>query len=231
MESVGKSKLGTCLPYLNEGLTLHNITLQQSYAVLYKLAVIPSLFVSINTKRKKCLKNRFVSVVLLLLSGKTRGPTKERRGGFAIDVSSLATDVNASGFLLSDWSFASYTPRDWSDRCKSQLHSSPVDSILFAIQTESGEWSGILRPLLTSSKLRRWRICGKYSSLCFPQSPPRDFNDWAPYFFWRRASSTKPEEVGKRSSFVCRRHIELTVSLFWFGAKISVTHIGKALFT
>lgn len=57
IESVGKSKLSTCLPYLDDGLTLHNITLQQSYAVSYKLAVIPLLFVSINTKRKKCLKS------------------------------------------------------------------------------------------------------------------------------------------------------------------------------
>lgn len=40
IDSVGKSKLSTCLPYLNDGLTLHNITLHQSYAVLYKLAVI-----------------------------------------------------------------------------------------------------------------------------------------------------------------------------------------------
>lgn len=73
---------------------------------------------------------RPVSIALSLLSGNTRTPTKERRGGSAIDVTRLATDVSASGVLLDDWPGGSYSLRDWSDRSKPELHSCPVDSIL-----------------------------------------------------------------------------------------------------
>lgn len=91
-----------------------------------------------------------------------RAPTKGRRGGGSvIDVTSLATAVNASGCLFGDWPFATYSAPDWSDRGKNELHISAVDSILLQIRRSREREVGSSRPLLTPRKLERRRICGE----------------------------------------------------------------------
>lgn len=71
-------------------------------------------------------------------------------------------------------------------------------------------------------------FCGKYSFAVLPAESAKGHF----FLFRRRASSSKPEEVGKRSRFLCFLVAilsSLAVSLFWSLAKSSVTQIGNAL--
>lgn len=71
-----------------------------------------------------------------------------------IDVTSLATAVTASGCLVGDWSFATSSAHDWSDRGKLELHISAVDSILLQFRRSRERVVASSRPLLTPRKLR-----------------------------------------------------------------------------
>lgn len=112
-----------------------------------------------------------------------------------------------------------------------QIRASPNYIVLpsipcfFAVQTESGGRRCFLKtPFFEHHHIRRRWICRKYSLLCFLQSPPEWFL-FSPgdiqFSLWRKSSSTKPEEVGKRRSSVLGRHIGAhPLSLFWFPASI-----------
>lgn len=63
---------------------------------------------------------------------------------------------------------------------------------------------------------------GKYSLLCFLRCPPTDSKGFshAVFFFSDEGLHLPSLRKSVREAVsVSRRHIELTVSLFWFGAK------------
>jgi len=115
---------------------------------------------------------------------------------------------------------ASNSARDWSDPGESKLHISAVDSILLQFR-RSRERVKRRRTATVQQRISfegDGDFVGTIARCASSHSPPRDRKRLIAYFLGTKGSSTtKPEEVGKRSNAVAI--LSFTVPLFWFASK------------